>query len=216
MFGNSWDLLLTEELEKEYFKKLVSFINNENKSKIIYPNKNDLFKALRYTDYKCVKVVILGQDPYHGEGEANGLCFSVNSNVKIPPSLKNIFKELKEDINVERTNPDLSDWAKQGVLLLNSVLTVEKDKPLSHRNIGWELFTDSIISKLNERDSPIVFVLWGNYARTKKTLITNEKHSIIESVHPSPFSYDKGFKGSKPFSKINNLLKNNNIKEIRW
>ncbi len=136
MFNNNWDIILKEEINKTYFKELVKFLNEENKTKIIYPKKEDLFKALKYTDYENVKVVILGQDPYHGEGEANGLCFSVNSNIKIPPSLKNIFKELKSDLNIDRINTDLSDWAKQGVLLLNTVLTVEKDKPLSHRNKG--------------------------------------------------------------------------------
>ena len=216
MFNNNWDIILKEEINKTYFRELVNFLNEENKTKIIYPKKEDLFKALKYTDYENVKVVILGQDPYHGEGEANGLCFSVNSNIKIPPSLKNIFKELKSDLNIDRINTDLSDWAKQGVLLLNTVLTVEKDKPLSHRNKGWEVFTDTIISKLNEKDSRIVFVLWGNSAREKKQLITNNIHKIIESAHPSPFSYEKGFKESKPFSKINKYLKERDKSKIMW
>lgn len=211
MIGNNWDKILSEEKEKDYFKKLIFFLNNENKTKTIYPKKEDLFKALKYTDYEDVKVVILGQDPYHGEGEANGLCFSVNNGIRIPPSLRNIFKELKEDLNVDRTNTDLIDWAKQGVLLLNTVLTVEKDKPFSHRNKGWEIFTDSIISKLNEREEMIIFVLWGSAAREKKRLITNKIHKIVESTHPSPFSYDKGFKGSKPFTKINNYLNKDKI-----
>lgn len=211
MIGNNWDKILSEEKEKEYFKKLIFFLNNENKTKTIYPKKEDLFKALKYTDYEDVKVVILGQDPYHGEGEANGLCFSVNNGIKIPPSLRNIFKELKEDLNINRTNTDLTDWAKQGVLLLNTVLTVEKDKPFSHRNKGWELFTDSIISKLNEREKMIIFVLWGSAAREKKKLITNKIHKIVESTHPSPFSYDKGFKDSKPFTKINSYLNKDKI-----
>lgn len=216
MFNNKWDLILKEEFTKDYFKNLILFLNNRNKETTIYPNKKDLFKALIYTDYDNVKVVILGQDPYHGEGEANGLCFSVNQDKKIPPSLKNIFKELRDDLNIERTNTDLSDWAKQGILLLNTVLTVEKDKPFSHRNIGWEEFTNCIISKLNESKTPIIFVLWGNAARSKKELITNNIHKIIESAHPSPFSYEKGFKGSKPFSKVNNYLKLNNKSEISW
>lgn len=211
MIGNNWDKILSEEKEKEYFKKLIFFLNNENKTKTIYPKKEDLFKALKYTDYEDVKVVILGQDPYHGEGEANGLCFSVNNGIKIPPSLRNIFKELKEDLNINRTNTDLTDWAKQGVLLLNTVLTVEKDKPFSHRNKGWEIFTDSIISKLNEREKMIIFVLWGSAAREKKKLITNKIHKIVESTHPSPFSYDKGFKDSKPFTKINSYLNKDKI-----
>ena len=151
MFGNNWDKILREEIDKDYFKTLIKFLNNENKTKTIYPQKEDLFKALKYTDYNDVKVVILGQDPYHGEGEANGLCFSVNNGVKIPPSLRNIFKELKEDLNINRVDTDLSDWSKQGILLLNAVLTVEKDKAFSHRNKGWEIFTDTIISKLNDR-----------------------------------------------------------------
>ena len=161
-------------------------------------------------------MVILGQDPYHGEGEANGLCFSVNPDIKIPPSLQNIFKELKSDIGIERTNTDLSDWAKEGILLLNAVLSVEKDKAFSHRGRGWEIFTDKIIEKLNEREDGIVFVLWGNAARTKKVLVTNKNHKLVESAHPSPLSYSRGFKDSKPFSKVNNLLKNMGKTEIKW
>ena len=147
MIGNDWDLILKDEFHKPYFIKLVKFLNEECKKKVIYPKNSDLFKALKETSYKDVKVVILGQDPYHGENEANGLCFSVNKGVKIPPSLQNIFKELKSDLHINRTNTDLTDWAEQGVLLLNTVLTVEKDKPASHRNIGWELFTDYIIKR---------------------------------------------------------------------
>ncbi len=216
MIGNNWDKVLNEEIHKEYFKELVKFLDEERKYKTIYPNKIDIFKALQLTDYNDVNVVILGQDPYHGEGEANGLCFSVNHGIQSPPSLKNIFKELKEDLNIDRTDTDLSDWAKQGILLLNTVLTVEKKKPLSHRNKGWEIFTDKIIEILNKKDDPIIFILWGNPARSKKVLITNKKHMIVESSHPSPFAYLKGFKGSKPFSKTNNLLKSVNKKEINW
>ena len=173
--------------------------------------------ALDITDYNDVKVVILGQDPYHGIGEANGLAFSVNDGVKIPPSLKNIYKELHDDLGVEIPNTgNLESWAKEGVLLLNSVLTVEKDKPASHKNIGWETFTDSIIKKLNERDKPIVFILWGNFAKSKKELITNPKHLVLTSSHPSPFSVNYGFFGSKPFSKTNEFLRRNGIKEIDW
>lgn len=216
MIGNNWDNILKDEYKKEYFTKLVKFLNEEAKTKNIYPNKTNLFRALKLTDYNDVKVVILGQDPYHGENEANGLCFSVNTDIKSPPSLQNIFKELKDDLNIERTNSDLTDWAKQGILLLNTVLTVEKDKPFSHRNRGWEIFTDKIIEKLNEKEDPIVFILWGSAARAKKELITNKKHMIVESAHPSPFSYFKGFQGSKPFSKTNNLLKSVNKREITW
>ncbi len=216
MIGNSWDEILKEEFRKEYFKELVKFLNMENKTKTIFPKKEDLFRALKLTDYNDVRVVILGQDPYHGEKEANGLCFSVNHVVQSPPSLQNIFKELKSDLNITRTNTDLSDWAKQGILLLNTVLTVEKDKAFSHRGKGWEIFTDVIIKKLNERDRSIVFVLWGNAAKSKKVLITNPIHKIVESAHPSPLSYNKGFKDSKPFSKINNILIGLNEEEIKW
>ena len=216
MIGNSWDNILKDEFKKDYFKKLSIFLNEEVKHKTIYPKSIDLFKALKLTDYNDVNVVILGQDPYHGENEANGLCFSVNHGIQTPPSLQNIFKELKSDLNITREDTDLSDWAKQGVLLLNTVLTVEKDKAFSHRGKGWEIFTDKIIEKLNEKDDPIVFILWGSAARSKKTLITNKKHMIVESAHPSPLSYYRGFEGSKPFSKTNNLLKSVNKKEIKW
>lgn len=216
IFNNTWDDILNEEIEKDYFKNLIKFLNEQRKEKTIFPKEEDMFKALKYTDYKDVKVLILGQDPYHGEKEANGLCFSVDTGIKTQPSLQNIFKELKNDLGIERTNSDLSDWAKQGILLLNTVLTVEKDKPFSHRKKGWEIFTDEIIKHLNEREESIVFVLWGNAARSKTKLITNAKHSIIESAHPSPFSYNRGFKGSKPFSKVNKCLKSANIKEILW
>ncbi len=216
MIGNSWDTILKDEFKKDYFKKLSIFLNEEVKHKTIYPKSIDLFKALKLTDYNDVNVVILGQDPYHGENEANGLCFSVNHGIQTPPSLQNIFKELKSDLNITREDTDLSDWAKQGVLLLNTVLTVEKDKAFSHRGKGWEIFTDKIIEKLNEKDDPIVFILWGSAARSKKTLITNKKHMIVESAHPSPLSYYRGFEGSKPFSKTNNLLKSVNKKEIKW
>ncbi len=216
IFNNTWDNILQEELNKDYFKKLVAFLNEENKIKTIYPSKTDLFKALKLTDYNDVKVLILGQDPYHGEGEANGLCFSVNNNIAKPPSLQNIFKELKSDLNIDRQDSDLSDWAKQGVLLLNTVLTVEKDKPFSHKDKGWEIFTDKIIEELNKKDDSVIFVLWGNAARSKKQYITNTKHYVIESAHPSPLSYHKGFKDSKPFSKVNKILKNVNKNEIKW
>ena len=216
MICNSWDKILESEFNKPYFKELIKFLNEENKYKTIYPKNIDLFKALKLTPYENVSVVILGQDPYHGEGEANGLCFSVNHGVQSPPSLKNIFKELESDLGIKRTNTDLSDWAEQGILLLNTVLTVEKDKAFSHRDRGWEVFTDKIIEKLNEKEDPIVFILWGSAARSKKTLIANKKHMIVESAHPSPLSYYRGFEGSKPFSKTNNLLKSVNKKEIFW
>lgn len=216
MINKKWDVILEEQFNSKYFKELGIFVKKEYKEKKIYPQYNDIFNALRYTDYDDVKVVILGQDPYHGENEAHGLSFSVKEGIPMPPSLKNIFKELKNDIGVERTQTDLTDWAKQGVLLLNSIMTVVKDTPLSHKNKGWEIFTDNIIKKLGEREEPIVFILWGSYARSKKELIKNPKHYIIESVHPSPLSASRGFFGSKPFSKTNNFLEKNNIIKINW
>ena len=216
IFNEKWDLVLKDELEKDYFKKLGIFVKNEYKNKTIYPAYNNIFKALRLTDYDKVKVVILGQDPYHGVNEAHGLSFSVLEGVRRPPSLDNIFKELYSDLGIKRENNNLTDWALQGVLLLNSVLTVEKDKAFSHSNKGWEIFTDTIIERLNERNSPVIFVLWGNAARSKKALIDQNKHYIIESAHPSPLSASRGFFGSKPFSQINKILRDNNEKEIEW
>ena len=217
MTYNYWDTVLDSEYHKEYFANIVKFVNKVYKEKTIFPPKARILSALDITDYNDVKVVILGQDPYHGIGEANGLAFSVNDGVKIPPSLKNIYKELHDDLGIEIPNTgNLETWAKEGVLLLNSVLTVEKDKPASHKNIGWETFTDSIIKKLNERDKPIVFILWGNFAKSKKELITNPKHLVLTSSHPSPFSVNYGFFGSKPFSKTNEFLRKNGIKEIDW
>lgn len=216
MTNNYWDVVLKEEYEKNYFKNIAMFINKEYKEKIVYPPKRDILRALKLTDYNDVKVVILGQDPYHGENEANGLSFSVNEGIKLPPSLKNIYKELYDDLGITKTTGDLTSWANQGVLLLNSVLTVLKDTPTSHSKIGWQEYTDAIIRKLNEREKTIIFILWGNYARSKKNLITNKRHYIIESPHPSPFSANSGFFGSRPFSKTNEFLKKNNIKEIEW
>lgn len=215
LVGNNWDKVLEEEYQKEYFRKIVLYINKAYKERPIYPPKNHILRALNLTDYNDVKVVILGQDPYHGIGEANGLAFAVNNGIKLPPSLKNIYKELNDDLNIPiSTKGDLTCWAKEGVLLLNSILTVEKDKPASHKNLGWETFTDAIIKKINEKDKPVVFILWGNFAKSKKTLITNPQHLIIESSHPSPFSCNYGFFGSRPFSKTNNFLRKNGIQEI--
>ena len=217
MIGNDWDIELKEILESEYFKKLIEIIEEEYKTKTIFPLKENIFNSLKLTQYKDVKVVIVGQDPYHGEGEAHGLSFSVQEPAKLPPSLKNIYKELKEDLNIEpSTSGDLTKWAKEGVLLLNSTLTVVKDIPNSHSKIGWDKFTDYIIKVINKKEEPVVFILWGNFARTKKDLITNPNHMIIESAHPSPFSARNGFFGSKPFSKTNEFLKKNNLKEIDW
>ena len=217
MIGNKWDLILKEEYQKEYFNSLIDFIKEEYKNKTIYPKQNEVFNAFRYTDFDNVKVVILGQDPYHGPNQAEGLSFSVSNEVLKPPSLKNIFKELESDLNIHFPESNsLKPWAEQGVLLLNAVLTVEEHKPTSHKDKGWEIFTDNVIKYLNKREKPIVFILWGSFARAKKTLITNPNHYIIESAHPSPFSARNGFFGSKPFSKTNKFLKKNNIKEIDW
>jgi len=216
LINKSWDIVLKNEYNSEYFKKLGLFVKGEYQTKIVYPRYENIFNALRYTDYDDVKVVILGQDPYHGENEAHGLSFSVLEGVRRPPSLDNIFKELYSDLGVKRTNNNLSDWAKQGVLLLNSIMTVIKDKPLSHKSRGWEIFTDNIIKYLNDREKPVVFILWGSYARSKKELITNKRHLIIESAHPSPLSASRGFFGSKPFSKCNAFLKQYGEEEIKW
>lgn len=213
---NNWDNILNEEYRKDYFRNIVDFINQEYKKEIVFPPKGNILRALELTDYDSVKVVILGQDPYHGVGEANGLSFSVNNGIKLPPSLKNIYKELYDDLGIKRDSGDLSDWAREGVLLLNSVLTVKKDTPLSHSKIGWQIFTDAIIEKINQKNEPVVFILWGSYARSKKNLITNKKHLIIESSHPSPFSANTGFFQSRPFSRTNDFLRKNNIKEIKW
>ena len=217
MIGNKWDEVLQEEFKKEYFTNLMDFVKNEYKNKTIYPKQNEVFNAFRYTDFDNVKVVILGQDPYHGPNQAEGLSFSVSNEVLKPPSLKNIFKELESDLGIQYPEVNsLKPWAKEGVLLLNAVLTVEEHKPTSHKDKGWEIFTDDIIKLLNERNTPTVFILWGAYARDKKKYITNPKHLVIESAHPSPFSARNGFFGSKPFSKTNEFLKKNNIKEIDW
>ncbi len=217
MIGNSWDNLLREEYKKEYFTNLINFVNNEYKSKTIYPKKNEIFNAFRYTDYNDVKVVILGQDPYHGPNQAEGLSFSVSNEVLKPPSLQNIFKELESDLGIPFPKKNsLKPWTKEGVLLLNAVLTVEAHTPTSHKDHGWETFTDEIIKIINEKTTPVVFILWGSYARAKKKLITNKIHYVIESAHPSPFSAYNGFFGSKPFSKTNEFLKAHGIKEINW
>ena len=217
MTNNKWDVVLSDEYSKDYFKDIVKFVNDVYRKKTIFPPKSRILSALNFTDYNDVKVVILGQDPYHGVGEANGLAFSVNDGIKIPPSLQNIYKELNSDLGIPiATTGNLESWAREGVLLLNSVLTVEKDKPASHKNVGWEMFTDSIIRRLNEKEDPVVFILWGNFAKSKKNLVTNSKHLVIESSHPSPFSCRYGFFGSKPFSRTNEFLRKNNIKEINW
>ena len=215
MIGNSWDDKLQVIENSDGFKKFMNVVKHEYDTKTIYPLKENVFNALKLTPYDKVKVVIMGQDPYHGEGEAHGLSFSVQKGIKLPPSLQNIFKELYDDLGIKNgTCGDLTPWAKEGVLLLNSILTVRKDSPLSHKDLGWQLLTDHIIKILNLKKEPIVFILWGSFAKSKKEFITNKNHLIIESTHPSPFSARSGFFGSRPFSKTNNFLKKNNIKEI--
>ena len=217
MIGNKWDQLLNDEYKKEYFTKLMDFVKQEYKEKTIYPKQNEVFNAFRYTDFNDLKVVILGQDPYHGPNQAEGLSFSVSNSVLKPPSLKNIFKELESDLGIPFPEANsLKPWAKQGVLLLNAVLTVEEHKPTSHKDKGWETFTDDVIKIINQKEEPVVFILWGANARNKKALITNPNHYIIESAHPSPFSARNGFFGSKPFSKTNEFLKSKGLKEIDW
>ena len=217
MIGNDWDEILKDELKKDYFIKLINSIRKEYNTKTVFPRKDQVFNAFRYTPYKNVKVVILGQDPYHGVGEAEGLSFSVPLDIKKPPSLVNIFKELHDDLGCTIPNHgSLHSWAREGVLLLNAVLTVVKDHAASHQGLGWEIFTDNVIQLINEKDTPVVFILWGRYARSKKNLITNPIHLVIESAHPSPLSAYNGFFGSKPFSTTNNYLISKGIKPINW
>ena len=217
MIGNSWDEKLSVIWNSSGFKNFYNMIMKLYDEKTIYPLKENIFNAFKLTSFENVKVVIMGQDPYHGEGEAHGLSFSVQDNVKIPPSLQNIYKELYNDLGIPPKNTgNLTGWAKEGVLLLNSTLTVEKDKANSHQGLGWQYITDYVIKVLNFSEKPIVFILWGNFARSKKVLITNPKHLILESPHPSPFSAYNGFFGSKPFSKTNDFLIKNNIKPIDW
>ena len=217
MIGNSWDYYLEEEYDKEYFKELLNYVSLEYKNKVIYPKKNEIFNAFRYTDFDNVKVVILGQDPYHGPNQAEGLSFSVSNSVSKPPSLQNIFKELESDLGIPfPKNNSLKPWAREGVLLLNAVLTVEEHNPTSHKGKGWETFTDEVIKIINEKSTPVVFILWGSYARNKRDLITNKIHYVIESPHPSPYSANNGFFGSRPFSRANKFLKENGIEEVDW
>ena len=217
MIGNDWDILLKDEYNKDYFKELNKFVIDEYKTKTCYPKMSEIFNAFINTSYEDVKVVILGQDPYHGVGEAEGLSFSVPVDIRKPPSLVNIFKELNDDLGCPIPNSgSLHSWAYEGVLLLNSVLTVIKDHAASHQGMGWEIFTDNVIKYLHEKKEPIVFIFWGRYARSKKKLITNKEHLIIESAHPSPLSAYNGFFGSKPFSRANNYLISKGIKPINW
>lgn len=215
MIGNDWDIILKSVFESDGFNRFLDVIKSKYNESECFPKYENIFNALKLTSYKDTKVVILGQDPYHGVGQAHGLSFSVQEGTTLPPSLQNIYKELYSDLQIPvSNNGDLTKWAKEGILLLNSVLTVKKDFPASHKDLGWEILTDYIIKMLNLKTDPTVFILWGSFARSKKKYITNPIHLIIESPHPSPFSAYNGFFGSKPFSKTNKFLKENNIKEI--
>ena len=215
--GNDWDNILTDEWEKPYYKQLRAFLKSEYSTHRIYPDMHDIFNALKYTSFEDTKVVIIGQDPYHGEGQAHGLCFSVKEGIPHPPSLKNIFKELNTDVGKEiPKSGELTEWAKQGVLLLNAVLTVREATPNSHKDKGWEIFTDRVIAELNKKNTPVIFLLWGAYAQKKAEIITNPIHKKLMTVHPSPLSASRGFMGCKHFSKTNELLRQADLKEIEW
>lgn len=215
--GNTWDTILKDEFDKDYYLKLRSFLKQEYTTKTIYPSMYDIFNALKYTDYNDTKVVILGQDPYHGEGEAHGLAFSVKEDIPIPPSLKNIYKELNTSLGCYIPNNGyLKKWADQGVLLLNAALTVQKDMANSHRGKGWEIFTTEVIKKLSQREKPVIFMLWGNNAKEKRQYIDTQKHHILMSVHPSPLSASRGFFGCNHFKKANEILESMGEKPIDW
>ncbi len=218
LFNNDWDEVLESITSSKEFYNTMVLAKKEYATKTVFPPKEHIFEALKLTSYEDTKVVIVGQDPYHGTGEAHGLSFSVRPGVRVPPSLQNIYKEIESDLGIKEPANcgDLTKWAKEGVLLLNSILTVEKDKAGSHSALGWEMFTDSIIKKLNEKETPIVFILWGSFARSKKFYITNPIHHVVESTHPSPFSARNGFFGSKPFSKTNEFLQSDGLKPIDW
>ena len=212
----TFEEIINKERQKEYFKKLETFLEEEYRTQTIFPPKEEVFTAFKLCEFKDVKVVIIGQDPYHEINQAHGLAFSVKDGNKLPKSLINIYKELYDDLLVTRLTGELTEWASQGVFLINTVLTVEEGKANSHRNKGWEIFTSKVIEELNNDDSPKVFVLWGNQAYEYEKMITNVNHKIIKSAHPSPLSAYRGFFGSKPFSKINEFLKEHNLKEIDW
>jgi len=215
--GNSWDDILRDEFRSDWYMKLREFLKYEYSHYRVYPDMYDIFNAFRFTDYNDVKAVILGQDPYHGAGQAHGLCFSVREGVEPPPSLKNIFAELQNDLGI--TPPmsgDLTKWAQRGVLLLNTTLTVREGRPQSHKGHGWEILTDAVIRKLDQRRQPTVFILWGGNARSKKPLITSPQHLILESAHPSPLSAYHGFFGGRHFSKTNDFLVRSGIAPIDW
>ena len=215
--GNSWDNLLKEQFDSDYFTVLRNFLNEEYSSRVIYPPKRQILNAFAHTPYEDVKVVIIGQDPYIGPNQANGMCFSVGEGVKCPPSLVNIYKALQYDLGIPPTDSgDLSGWAQQGVLLLNAVLTVRAGQSGSHAGKGWERFTDYVIKLVNQSDSPTVFMLWGGYAKAKAKLVTNPAHLILTSVHPSPLSFYQGFLECKHFSKANDFLLNSGRQPIDW
>ena len=215
--GNSWDELLKDEFEKEYYLALRKNLAQEYRTKTIYPAMENIFNALKYTSFEDVKVLLLGQDPYHGPNQAHGLCFSVQKGVDKPPSLKNMFKELESDLGIKAPSHGcLTDWAKQGVLLLNTVLTVRESEPNSHKKLGWTIFTDRIIELLNERKEPVIFVLWGRNAIDKLPLITNTNHYVLTAAHPSPLSASRGFLGCKHYSKINDILTSMGKTPIDW
>lgn len=217
MFGNDWDIILQDEIQKPYFKHLMDALREEYKEHTVYPPKDLLFTALKLTSYEATRVVILGQDPYHGAGQAHGLSFSVNPGVRIPPSLRNIYTELREDVGVPTPNHgSLLHLAAQGVLLLNTVLTVREGEPGSHKGLGWETFTDAIMQKLNERTTPMVFILWGSHAQKKGAFIDQSRHLVLQSPHPSPLSARRGFFGSRPFSKTNHFLESKGLEGIDW
>lgn len=217
-FGNSWDTVLKGEFDKPYYLELRKFLIDEYRNYTIYPNMYDIFNAMKYTPYENVRAVIIGQDPYHGEGQAHGLCFSVKKGVPVPPSLRNIFTEIKNDIGIDNSGKDgeLTQWAKSGVLLLNAVLTVRAGQAGSHRGKGWEILTDRIIEKLNERPEPVVFILWGAYAKSKRALITAPQHLVLTAAHPSPLSAYNGFFGCRHFSQANNFLISKGLSPINW
>ncbi|MBP1548864.1 MAG: uracil-DNA glycosylase [Oscillospiraceae bacterium] len=215
--GNEWDELLKDEFKKEYYLKLREFLKKEYFTYQVYPNMYDIFNALKFTSYSDVKAVIIGQDPYHGPGQAHGLCFSVQKGVAIPPSLQNMYKELYSDLGIPPANHGyLKKWADNGVLMMNAVLTVRGGQANSHRNMGWEIFTDKVIELLNSREQPIVFILWGNNAKQKMKLITNPNHLILQAAHPSPLSAFNGFFGCRHFSKTNEFLENHGIAPVDW
>ena len=216
-FNNSWDILLKDEFTKPYYLNLRKFLVEEYKTKTIYPHMNNIFNALKYTDYKDVKVVILGQDPYHQPNQAHGLCFSVQKGVKAPPSLQNMYKEIHAEYGYPiPEHGELTYWAQQGVLMMNAVLTVRESQPNSHKGMGWEIFTDNVISLLNQRPEPMVFLLWGANARAKTKIITNPNHLVLESAHPSPLSAYNGFFGNGHFKKANEFLRSRGMTEIDW